>query len=239
MPMRLVPLLAALPLAMAAGPAVAFTSMPFGAIHGAITREALAGVLPDRAVAQVIEANWRADFDEMTIALWPGKALFVPNGRYEPAHHFDRGGNERHAAAFERGAAYVAQMRREAAASLSAGREEAGLRALGRGLHALQDFCSHSNLVDLGEDERQAVAAILAGASRPVPEALRLTGYDPETGRDPHGDAYGHDAFSKDGPDRTPEARARIGERTKHELAVEAAVALSRAFVAGVPMTDR
>lgn len=229
--MRFVPALVLL--ATLAVPVSGFTSVPFGGIHGTITREALAGLSP-RAIDAVIEGNWRADFDEMTIAIWPGKALFVPNDRYDPGHHFDRGGGEGHGAAFDRGAAFVREMGRETAARLSSGEVRAGLLAMGRAVHALQDFCSHSNVIDLAGPDRAAIAAILAGAAGSAPAGLRITGYDPHTGQDPEGDPFGHDAFSKDGPDRTPEARVRVGERTKHALAVEAAVALTRAFAGEV-----
>lgn len=222
--MRLAPLLVAIGLVVLTAPAMAFNSVPFGGIHATITEAALASSgLSPRAVAAIVEANWRTDFDEMTVGLWPVEALFVPNGRYEAGHHFDRGGADSHAVAFGEGAAFVSAMRREAAAQLTVGQREAGLWSMGRGLHALQDFCSHSNVVELSVGEQEAVATILAGLPGEAPEALRITGYDPETGHDPPGDPYGHGAFNKDAP-----------ARAQHEPAFRMAVALSRAFVGQV-----
>ena len=203
-----------------------------GDIHGRITKTALKELkIKNEAIEKVIEANWRMDWDEYQKVLPP-----VPNDKYDPAHHFDRTYGVSHAAAFKRGARYVRQQRYIVLAGL---RGEDGrtvndaLQAMGRGLHALQDFFSHSNVIDLSPEDWSAVMKALESAADPPP-GLKITGYD--RGSKLIGDEYEHDAFSKENANKNAESRSPMKagaqafdpNKTKFQRAREAAVQCSR-----------
>src|SRR5205823_7140124 len=117
-----------------------------------ITMEQLLLLRNDRCSAPwaslVADANADQDLHE----------LFSCGPTYEPAHHFDRvdsdgggtdgaGPSER---AFRRAAGYLQAQVRDAKAFTDAGDCLMASAALGRALHALQDFYAHSNFVDGG-----------------------------------------------------------------------------------------
>ena len=145
------------------------------------------------AIDRLIWANSRQD-----------NPLFV---KYNPAHHFDRSKGKSHRQAFMDGRKYVAEQIKIAADKMTIGKIEAALDALGRALHALQDFFSHSNFVDeLSFDEQdQCLKALfdIKDFQAEPPANLRITAYDKETGEKGkvHGDTYAHDDHCKDGPD--------------------------------------
>lgn len=166
-----------------------------------------------------------------------------PNGDYRPGDHFDRNEDERSAEAFVRGLEALAIQRRQAVQALGRGDVESALRALGRGLHGLQDSYSHSNVIDLSEADQRLVLALQLGERAEAPAALlgrlKLAGssryprpdIDPLRDREP---GFGHDTWAKDDARYSREAGApALGAagRTKYERAFELAVAASRAFV--------
>lgn len=72
------------------------------------------------------------------------------------------------------------------------------LLGVGTLFHALQDFCAHSNLVELSEKSRKLIEDSFFTSSLAFRELI-LTGYDPETQSElPPGDAYPHLLQSKD-----------------------------------------
>lgn len=251
------------------GPSFAFSSMtvtevvtylvtgkPGGYIHRRITEEALTPLQMKKDVVDKIgDWIWRTDWDESKKSLPPR-----PNENYQPAHHFDRneiatceGCETKHVDAFLRGAQYAAEQKTLAVAAL---KKEQGktlvdaIEAIGHGLHALQDFFSHSNIVDLSPADLEAAKKALKDASTP-PKALKLTGYDLQKGKDlqdaPAGECeetydFGHEVCSKDEPKKNKESQKRIlpeagaydakrPERTKFDGARELAVAFTRAWV--------
>jgi hypothetical protein len=169
-----------------------------------------------------------------------------PNGRYRPGDHFDRNEDETSAEAFERGLKALALQRRLAVSALRRGEVEAGLMALGRGLHGVQDCYAHSNVIDLAPADQRLVLALQLGQAAEAPASLlsklRLAGssryprpdIDPTRDREP---GFTHDHWAKDNAGYNREARApAVGApgHTKYERAFELAVAASRAYVARV-----
>jgi hypothetical protein len=76
------------------------------------------------------------------------------------------------------------------------------------------------------------VKALFDVKSKP-PDALKLTGYDPATGKSIENDDYGHDGFAKDSPRKNPESKSRLGNgQTKFQAARDAAVNYSGEFLA-------
>jgi hypothetical protein len=233
------PRMLVLPLAvmLLASPAMAFNSFPSGNLHRHLTEAAAQAFgLSPSGIRLMGDENYRQDFDEMTLNLLPGKALVIPNGRYNPADHFDRNAGEDSAIAFNRGVLKLHFYVARAVSSLQHGQWKAAYLWMGRASHGLQDFFSHSNYVDLSPAEQATCRNILAGRTPLTarPTELVMTGYDKTTGRDIPGDAYAHDAKSKDGPDKNDEARMHLGTQTKFQLAYDAALEATRAMIQGV-----
>lgn len=224
-----------------APPAAGFESnVPGHRIHEAITREAAAAVGWEGApLSSLVDAVNAPDFAETHVVSFRGGRLrfLTPNpAAYAPEHHFDRGPGTSHAAAFLSGMRYIHAQRAAALAAAARGDDAATFRALGRALHALQDFFSHSNFVDLDADDR--VACLEALRAGPPPASLRITAYfpdatDPEDPRDP--ERYTHGAHSKDAPRKNADAAARPGgpdSPSNFERARDVAGAETRAFLA-------
>jgi hypothetical protein len=221
---------------------------PFGFIHREITLRAIGPLgIKEGFQKQIAYWNWRPDWDE-TRKLPPS---FLPNEYYDPAHHFDRNeiaaGPEKHAEAFIRGAKYAAQQRAIVVDGLKRqnGKDIGdSLQAIGRAFHALQDFFSHSNVVDLPEPEFRAVKKALSDAS-PPPAALKITDYDIERGGVAEGDDFSHDIYSKDDPKKNDEAQKTLEktsvfydaanpDKTKFEAARDAAADYSREWLESI-----
>jgi hypothetical protein len=127
--------------------------------------------------------------------------------------------------------------------------------ALGHVLHARQDVASHSNLVDLSDDARTRVKAlVMLETDGGLPDGFNLTWYDAQ--RKPPGDPlstsnarvhFEHDEYSKDNHFSNDEAQIVIGERTKYSLAFdfgveftrETMVRLRRLFVDAAPAGEQ
>jgi hypothetical protein len=169
-----------------------------------------------------------------------------PNGRYRPGDHFDRNEDETSADGFVRGLKGLALQRRLAVRALRRGEVEAGLAALGRGLHGVQDCYSHSNVIDLSPPDQRLVVALQLGQSAEAPAALlakvRLAGssryprpdIDPTRDREP---GFTHDDWAKDNAGYNREAKAPAAGapgHTKYERAFDLAVTASRAYAAKV-----
>lgn len=227
-----------------AAPAAAFESnVPGHRIHEAITREAAAAAgWEGRALSALVDAVNDPDFDETELVSFRGGRLrfLAPNpDTYAPEHHFDRGPGATHAEAFLAGAAYVRSQRAAALDAAARGDQAESIRCLGRALHALQDFFSHSNFVDLGEDDRAACLAALRDGAPPA--ALRITAYfpdaaNPEDPEDP--EDYTHGAHAKDAPRKNADAAARPagpGTPSNFERARAAARAETKGFLAALP----
>lgn len=216
-------------------PGEAFNSLPCGSLHAKLTQEAARSFgFTRQGVALLVEGNHLQDWGQVSFNLLPGKAWLVPNEHYRPGDHFDRVSvEEGHSAAFVRGIEALAGFRAGAVRSIAAGELGPGLRLIGRASHGLQDFFSHSNFVDLTGVEQDRVLGVLAGRApaSAAPAALKLTGYHPATGRDLPGDDFGHDAYAKDAPGGNEEAEKRLGAKTKHRLAYEAARAATRTLL--------
>lgn len=220
----------------------------FGFIHREITLKAMEPLqIKEKFQQKIAYWNWRPDWDE-TKKMPPD---FLPNQCYKPEHHFDRNeiavSFDKHAEAFTRAAKYVGEQRAIVVAGL---KKEQGkdvgdaLQATGRAFHALQDFFSHSNLIDLPEADFGVIKKALAGASSP-PGDLKITGYDIRAGGAKIGEPFAHDVFSKDEQEKNDEAQKPIEPasafydknnpgKTKFEGARDAAADYSRQWLEGV-----
>ena len=98
------------------------------------------------------------------------ESLLFPNCRYDPAHHFDRSPDTSSWQAYEEGRRFVADMRAEAVHAIEEGRDDDSLKLMGRGMHALQDFFSHSNVIELPQPVQETL--IEAMWSDPLPSAV-------------------------------------------------------------------
>lgn len=220
-------------LAIAAAPAAAFTAAPPGeSVHDEITaivRDAGWSAEATEALQQAVrepdyqDSEYDPELDE--------PARVDATDHYRPWHHCDREPGTADADAFNATVRYVHEQRREALNRSAAGDADGSMAALGRALHALQDCYSHSNIVDLPDQQRAFEQALLRGG--PPVEGLRLVAYEPgadDPGRP--GDDYGHDRYAKDSADQNDEARARLPDnRTKFEHAFELARLATVAFV--------
>jgi hypothetical protein len=229
-------------LVLAARPARAFDSFPWGAPHDRITRAAALELGWSKNRTQALVDGVRAsDWEEAAWKprLFPPRRWFrvAPNDTYDPAHHFDRARGSTHAQAFESGVRFVRGAADSAVVLARRGEWERAVSAMGAGVHAIQDLASHSNLIDLPAEDQRLVAEAVFGSDDVVapgtrsddvvvPAELRLTGYDADAPdpESPPGDEYSHREFSKDN-----RRKNRESERTeptgvpKFERAVEAA----------------
>jgi len=160
-------------------------STPIPNDHAQITLAAFASLdYPDCAVTIVSVANTEQD-----------NSLFP----YHHEFHFDRNGSTSNAQAFADGAAYFRSQKALVALFGRSNPREA-LNALGRALHALQDFYAHSNFVDfsggLNASDRLTVEAALENPAISVPNTLKLTWFNPanklDTVNDPLVPPYPH-----------------------------------------------
>ena len=140
--------------ALAAPPAAAFRSVPPGTVHDGITSDAARSLaLPAPLISALMQASLRPDYADMTLQpAAGGKVAIKATSAYRPEHHCDRVPPTPDALAFRSAVAYAGAERDEALADLSQGDGKAAVAAIGRGLHAVQDCFSHSNLATLGAD---------------------------------------------------------------------------------------
>jgi hypothetical protein len=222
--------LASFILAMPAA-SLAFDSYPTGpgidSVHDKVVNAATESMGISDELDELQEAVRRPDWEETKLT--PGPGFLKPNAHYRADHHFDRPPSISHAQAFAAGSTYFREQFDKAVLKAAAGSQGAALDAIGRSLHAVQDFVSHSNLIDLPPAEAGLVVnEVIAGTASGV-TTLRLTGYDPaasEPGK-PAGDDFAHDDFSKDRSDRNSESTILVGGVTKFSLAKAKGVELT------------
>jgi hypothetical protein len=132
-----------------------------------------------------------------------GSSLGIANKNYKPEHHFDRNPSQTNKEAFRKGTEYVRQKKQEAINAIKKctkeGVEEA-IAAMGQALHAIQDFYSHSNYVDLSTANQADLRKAFDDPKQKIPEDLKLTGYDPNASNpykafNPKGDDYPHGLY--------------------------------------------
>lgn len=220
--MRPAPLLAILALlTLLVPPGLAFESVPPGSsVHDDITAGATEAGFSDGATKALQQAVREPDYQESEL---DPKATEVKRidatDAYRPGHHCDRTPGTSDADAFNATMAYI-QEQREVAGLKSAAEPKQAIEALGRALHALQDCYSHSNIVDLPEQQQAYREAFFEGAGA-VP-GLRLVSYEPHADdpERPEGDDYPHGDFAKDSASKNDEAKAELADgRTKFEAA--------------------
>ena len=165
--------------------AVAFDSYPGGTGHDRATRDAARDSGLSRGTTHDLKMEVRhADLLELSIdlrfvrhrGLFGGRnteSLLFPNCRYDPAHHFDREPQTSTRDAYEAGRQFVMAKRAQAIAAAKQRRDADALRAMGRALHAIQDFYSHSNVVDLPLPTQHVLSDGLWNAG-PFPEGVDL-----------------------------------------------------------------
>lgn len=203
---------------------------PMGGIHHSITMEALTGILGKGTANNVSDAIFYVDYDE-TKVIWDLPPGLSPNSKYVPAHHFDRAYGVTDTAAFLSGRDYVLQQRQIFRDAFLRGDRSRAIDALGRMYHALEDFFSHSNFIDLSSADQRLVEDLLSNNSVNAPSSLRICGYDAgaKVYGLPPGDPFPHDLFSKDSPHKNPEAQRKMADgRTKYAHAYEKAVSYVR-----------
>ncbi|MBX3118530.1 MAG: hypothetical protein KF784_05660 [Fimbriimonadaceae bacterium] len=212
---------------------MSYASIFIPGIHKDITEEAMDGFnFSAEATRKVVNANLLQDTGEMKLDRTKKPPQIVPNEKYNPAHHFDRNPPKTNAQAAADGAAYVKGKKDAIIEAIQACDFEKALNCLGAALHAIQDFYSHSNYVDLSAADQAAADKAVTDPNSPMPDSVQLTGYDKGTGKDPVGDPYGHDAKSKDSPNKNDESKKKdANDKTNHEKAKDAATKASKAFI--------
>jgi hypothetical protein len=165
--------------------------------HRGITLDALDNSeLKDCELSKVADVAGRIDFDDYVslpqFGLIVNPVAFpagITTAEYDAGHHFDRlvakvpgqqqWHSEEHDQAFERGARYVRSQLDLAEQLFAIGENtrDAGIVALGKGLHAIQDFFAHSNFVepDVTDAQRQQVLEALYRRGELPKNVVKLT----------------------------------------------------------------
>ena len=164
-------------LGLSTRPAFAF----FPNDHRDITIRALTiiAVLTDCELSRVADAVAKVDSVDYD-------RLLRETNQYRPWHHFDRKvtrhpflpiyvQEETDEQAFEQGADYFRTRLAAARFLFSVNQRELGMEALGHALHALQDFFSHSNFVDLDPAPQRHLIEALYGRVPLIGGFLKLT----------------------------------------------------------------
>lgn len=163
-----------------------------------------------------------------------GESVAPKKNKYTPEHHFDRPGKN---STFTLGVDHIAVKRELVMIAVDLNDVTWALTSLGYALHALQDFYSHTNYVDLNSTSRAELDSILVKvpATYTFTSSLMQTAYHAdahEPGR-PAGDSFGHDDFCKDEPTMNAEAKKLVPAQnaTKYTLALSAAIRASQRFL--------
>ena len=229
--MRTLAAAAALALLLLPG-AQAFTSVPPGtSVHDDITAVAKDAGWAADAVEALQQAVREVDYDEAELdPKGTDLARIDGDSDYHATHHCDRGAGADDAGAFDGALNYIQEQRANATARAKAGDPDGAVAALGRALHALQDCYSHSNIVDLPDQQRAFEDAVLHGGSAAAFVGLRLCGYQPGADEpdDPPGDPYPHKRFAKDDADGNAESRLPAANATGNETKFDSAKSLAR-----------
>lgn len=128
---------------------------------------------------------------------------------------------------------------RRAANYVKNGKALKGLHFLGKSLHILQDFISHSNYVDLNKKDKALALRFILNKTKKIPQSLKFTGWDAkvEKGEVPgllKGDFYPHDHFAKDSVNQNKESSIKLksyGGKTKYQASFDEAVNISTAVI--------
>lgn len=214
-------LAAGLLLLLLAPVAGAFASVPPGSsVHDDITAAATEAGFSDKATEALQQAVREPDYQESEIDP-EGTDIdrIDATDAYRAEHHCDRMPGTSDGDAFNATMAYIQEQRAEAGQK-SATDPDGAIAALGRALHALQDCYSHSNIVDL-TDQQQAYRESFFTGNGSVP-GLRLVSYEPgaDDPERPEGDDYSHGAYAKDSADKNDESKMELADgRTKFETA--------------------
>lgn len=193
-------------------------------VHDEITESAAKqlGGFSDDVIKKLKSAVRAVDYGESKKKVLP--PFHQPNDDYDPAHHFDRPPSiaiVTHKDAFIKGAEYLRSQKQKAINDAKAGKTDDALAALGRALHALQDFKAHSNYIDLTPAEQKQARDALMDENKNSPANLKLTGFNrnAENPGRPVGDPYPHDDYCKDSH-RYPESKKDgVGGINKCKLA--------------------
>ena len=194
-------------------PAAAFRSISPN-VHDGIVREAFDGLgFSSGFVKCVSDGGFYTDWDETS---WGPLSGLTTTDEYNASHHFDRhtadpdGSNRQvHEETFNGGREHVCSIKSTVVSELAAcrGDYKSYCTSIGQSLHAIQDFFSHSNFIDLTPaEQQQALDALLNCNGRP-PANLSFTYFGTET------DYYEHDANSKDEAGKPGFDRAREAAR--------------------------
>jgi hypothetical protein len=214
--------------------ALAFSSLPPGSsVHDDVTAGAKDAGFSDGATQALQQAVREPDFQEAEVdPEGTDVARIDATKAYRAEHHCDREPGVADADAFNATMAYIHQQRDAAANHSAAGEPKKAIEALGRALHALQDCYSHSNIVDLPE-QQAAYRDAFFDKLGPVP-GLRLVSYEPgaDDPERPEGDGYPHGDFAKDDADKNAECRMVLADgRTKFETARDLAKQTTTEFL--------
>ena len=171
-------------------------------VHTQITNESFKNSEKDginfskQARDRINKGNTQRDLDDMTMD-W--KTNIVTTKKYRPGHHFDRedtvkngtDGTTANTKAAKDGREYIDEEVDNIGGYLrtpSSDNYAKALDSLGRATHALQDYFSHSNFIELSEVDQKKAEDFLLGKTNEPPFTLKLTGYGTESD-----DAYPHD----------------------------------------------
>ena len=194
----------------------------FGSDHRTITDEALKNLgFSDKAKERVIDANEAQDGIWCYGPLCPGTS-----NTEKPEYHGDRLAGETSRQAFDRLRNYINEQKELAKKLIKECKTKEAQEALGRALHALQDFYSHSNYVDeLNADQQKQAKDALNDPTKDPPANLKMTGWGMKAEDDPEG--YHHDKKNKDS------AKSPLG-KDAYETAKSAATQHTTEFVEGI-----
>ncbi len=191
---------------LATASTVSFGMSTFGA-HPSMTEDAAKYFIWTPEALQLLKAG----------AVYPDREhnTTAHNKEYFPELHFDRYQNESNHDAFLNG---VTAYKKNFAKSIEMAKngDLVGVFThLGGALHAVQDFASHSNYIELPEKEQKIIDEILFGDRSPkeLPKSVKLTHYDPDMPIPgiPEGSDYPHDIKSKDYPFRGDVSMSQFG----------------------------
>lgn len=199
----------------------AFSSVPPGSsVHDDITAGAKEAGFSDKATEALQQAVREPDYQESEIDPEGTDVTRIDaTDAYRAEHHCDRIPGTSDADAFNATMTYIHEQR-DMAASKSGAEPRQAIEALGRALHALQDCYSHSNIVDLPEQQEAYRESFFEGG--PPVAGLRLVSYEPgaDDPERPAGDDYSHGTYAKDSADKNGESKMELSDgRTKFEAA--------------------
>jgi hypothetical protein len=96
---------------------------------------------------------------------------------WEPQYHGDRKSGETHEIAFNRTRDYIITQEQKIINLLQNGETLEAAIETGKALHAVQDFYSHSNFVELNETDRLNAKAALTNSTIRIPSNVEMCGF--------------------------------------------------------------